>query len=510
MRGKRERALALALALTLTCTACHLTGDVPDPDPSPSAEPTPPSPTVPAETKAFTLPLDPQGTWDPYVGSHSTNMTLVPLLFDSLYQLDNAFEPHPLLAQGGQPSPDGLTWRVTLKKGITFSNGAPLNAAAVCAALNAARGAKSLYAVRLENVQKITAEGEDTVAFQLKAPNCDFLALLDVPIALVEGETVCGTGRYILDGERLLARTDGWRETGEIPEEIKLTTVSATDELIAAFDSGTLGLVVSDPTGADALGFSGAYQTWEYPTSTMLYLGFHCGSGICQNPQVRAALSRAVDRGSLVSEVLKGHASIATVPVPPSARRYDSTAAKALSYDPSAVAETLDELGYTVGEDGMRRSGKRPLVLTVLVNSDNLFKEKIGAAIAADLERVGVEVTVTALPWEEYKKALSRGEFDLYLGECRLTGDLDLTPFFTVGSELCYGGAADRELAAALSAARTNGEWGDFYALYAQRPPFMTLCFKTGAALTRWGQVSGMEPTQGDLFYKLENWTFRG
>lgn len=510
MKGEIRRWLSatLGVVLAVSLTACQPTRtQMPEPPPSPS--PTFPSPgPAPDERRPFTLPLDPQGTWDPYVGSRSTNMTVAPLVFDSLYEMDASFEPQPLLAQGGWQGEDGLSWRVTLKSGVTFSNGAALDAASVCAALNAARGEKSLYASRLANVQRVTAEGESTVVFQLKEPNRDFLALLDIPVARVEKDGVYGTGRYVVDGERLVARENSWRESADIPREIPLKSIGAADELIAAFDSEMLGLAASDPTGADALGFSGSYQTWEYPTSTMLYLGFHCGSGICQNPQVRAALSRAVDRGGLVSEVLGGHASIAALPVPPSSRRYDSALAREVSYDLTAATEELDALGYSVGEDGVRRSGKRPLELTLLVNSDNQFKEKLGAAIAKDLEKAGFQVTVTALPWEEYKKALNSGKFDLYLGECRLTGDLDLTAFFTAGSGLCYGGAADRELAAALSAARATGEWDEFYTLYTQRPPFMTLCFKTGAVLTQWGQVSDLRPTQGNLFYQFEHWTF--
>lgn len=511
MTGEKRRWLALALGFVLAAeaTACRPLSVQPVPDPAPSPTQTAPSPApTAAANHPFTLPLDPQGTWNPYLGSRSTNMTLAPLLYDSLYELDSSFEPQPLLAQGAQPSEYALTWRVTLKDGIVFSNGEALNAQRVCAALNAAKGEKSLYATRLQNVQSITAEGENVVVFHLKAPNRDFLSLLDIPVALIAQEEAYGTGRYVLSGERLLAKTDSWQGITGLPKEIKLTEIGAADELIAAFDSGTLGLVASDPTGPDALGFSGSYQTWEYPTTTMLYLGFHRSSGVCQNPEVRAALSLAVDRGELVKEVLGGHASVATLPVPPTAKRYDHQVAKTLSHDPLAAADALDALGYQVGEDGVRRSGKRQLALNLLVNSDNRFKEKLGAAIAGDLEAVGVLVTVTELPWEEYKKALERGGFDLYLGECRLTGDLDLTSFFTAGSGLCYGGAPDRDLAEALAAARAGGDWGTFYALYAQKPPFVTLCFKTGAALTQWGQVSGLQPTQGNLFYRMENWTF--
>ena len=348
------------------------------------------------------------------------------------------------------------------------------------------------------------------MVFQLNAPNHAFLSLLDVPIALVEGDEICGTGRYVLEGEYLLAREGGWRGTIAIPREIKLTIVSAADEMISAFDGGTLGLAVSDPTGADALGFSGSYQTWEYPTTTMLYLGFQRASGVCQSPEVRAALSCAVDRATLVNEVLGGHASLANLPVPPTASRYDKGVAQGLSYDPLAAETALDSMGYELNEDGVRHMGKRPLALNLLVNSDNSFKVKLAESIAGDLEAIGAQVTVTALPWEGYKTALTNGDFDLYLGETRLTGDFDLTGFFTAGSGLCYGGAPDKELAEILAAARVSGEWRDFYQRFAQEPPFVTLCFKTGTVLTQWGQVSGLEPTQGDLFYQMENWTFRG
>lgn len=506
MKGrKRWAGLALSLALAASLTACHRAEEplpTPEPSPSPTVVPTQ------AVHHPFTLPLDPQGTWNPYLGSRSTNMSLAPLVYDSLYELDNAFAPQPALAQAAAVSEDGLTWRITLKSGVTFSNGEALTAARVRDALNAARDEKSLYHARFGGVGQITCEDDHTVAVQLSAPNHSFLALLDVPIALVNGEDVYGTGRYTVEGEWLLARENGWRETADIPEKIQLTTISAADEMIAAFDGGTLGLVASDPTGADALGFSGSYQTWEYPTTTMLYLGFHRSSGVCQNPEIRAALSRAVDRGGLVNDVLGGHAAVACLPAPPSSNRYHATIARQLGYDPLAAAEALDTMGYTLGEDGIRTIGKRPLALKLLVNSDNAFKERLGAAIAADLEAVGVEVTVTALPWEEYKKALEQGNFDLYLGETRLTGDLDLTPFFTAGSGLCYGGAPDKTLAAALASAKATGDWAEFYQGFADNAPFAPLCFKTGAVLTQWGRVSGLSPTQGNLFYGLENWSF--
>lgn len=501
----KKSLLAVSAALCLTLTACP----GPEAQPLPSVSPDPsPSPTaVHTQTVPFTLPLDPQGTWNPYLGSRGGNMALAPLVYDSLYELDRAFVPKPLLAQGAGVSEDGLVWTVELRRGVTFSNGQGLDAQTVAEAVTAAKGDKSLYAARLRDVRKVAAGEEGQVVFTLASPNADFLALLDFPIALVAGEAVYGTGRYVLEGETLRARTDGWRGTVEGLETIPLAAMESADQLIAAFDAGELGLAAADPTGPDALGFSGSYQTWEYPTSTMLYLGFRCDGGLCRSGEFRRAVSQAADRSALVAQVLGGHASVAALPVSPTSPRYDPDLAKALSYDPEGAEEALDALGYQLGEDGLRYQGKRPLTLTLLVNSNNVFKAELAQALADGLERLGVTVEIQALPWAEYEKALKQGKLDLYLGECRMTGDMDPRPFLTAGSGVCYGGYRSEALSRALENARATGTWTEFYTLWGQDPPLAPLCFKTGTLLTQWGQARGLEPTQGNLFYQMEGWS---
>ena len=213
-----------------------------------------------------------------------------------------------------------------------------------------------------------------------------------------------------------------------------------------------------------------------------------------------------MDRESLVSRDLSGHATAATLPAPAASDLYEEETAKGLAYDLSDAAAALDELGYELDEDGLRRNGRQVLSLAVLVNADNVFKEAVARSVAADLEQLGVQVEVSSLAWEEYIKALGRGDFDLYLAECRMTGDLDPSPFLTRGSGVYYGGFQSAELTQALADARRTGKWAAFYRLWAQETPLAVLCFKNAQMLTQWGQVAGADPTQGNLFYGFENW----
>ncbi len=503
MRGKQL--LALAGALCLALTACRTPGEAPV-VPTPSPTPTVQTP-APAERQAFSLPLDPAGGWDPYEGSRSGNMTLAPLLYEGLFALGRTFTPQNVLAQAATPSEDGLTWTITLRSGVTFSDGTPLTAKTAWECLNRARGDKSLYRARFRDVRQMGWEGETTLTFTLSAPNANFPALLDVPIALTTKTGVVGTGSYTLGDRTLVARGDWWQGKPLPLQTIPLLDISDTGALVSAFQSGALGLAVSDPTGSDPLGYSGSCQSWEYPTSQMFYLGFRCNRGPCADAAFRLAVSRCVDRAALATQTLEGHASSAALPVPPGSERHDPALTATLDYDPAATSAALDELGYELNADGLRQKGKQELKLTLLVNSDNLYKGRLAQAVAESLEAVGVPTEVKALAWEEYKKALEKGEFDLYLAECRLTGDLDPSGFLTSGSGLSYGGFSNKELRAALAQARATGEWGDFYALWAQEVPLAVLGFKNAYLLTQWGRVTGAQPTQGNLFYGIENWS---
>lgn len=501
----RARLGALALVLAVALTACGPQGLEVFPAPTPS-ETASPSPTpAPAGPEELTLAYDLGGGWDPYGEDLGLNRSLLGLLCEGLYELDETFAPQPVLARSAAQSEDGGTWYVELRDDVTFADGAPLTAQAAAQAVRLAQGEGSPYANRLRGVT-VEAGGETTLTFLLPQPNRDFLALLDFPIARTEEGKLWGTGPYALEleEEALVARADWWRGGERPAERIALVGVSGEKELMSALDEGRVTLAAPDLTAPNALGWSGAFESWEYQTSTMVFLGYRCDGGPCGEAGVRRALGRAWDRSAAVTGALGGHASVASLPVPPTAQRYETSLAARLGYDPAAAAEALDALGWLPGEDGTRQNAEgEPLALRLVVNSGNAFKEKLALQAARDLEAVGIRVETVSLPWEEYLAALEAGEFDLYLGECRLTGDLDLLPFLTPGSGLCYGGFDPAALLAARERAQETGDWWHFLYAWSQEAPFGVLCFKTGSVFARWDCISGLHPTQGNVFFDL-------
>lgn len=512
---RRILSLLLAVCLGLTLPGCGQE-ELPDPSPSPSAAPSA-APTQAPERTQFSLAYDPTASLHPLTGASQANQDLTGLVYQGLYELDNEFVPHPVLAASGAPSGDGYSWTFTMKPGVLFSDGTPLTAQHAAASLNAARTAGP-YAARLANLTGVAAGEDGTLTVYLSAPNGNLPALLDVPVVLEQepGSAPLGTGyyRYEPAGERLYLQINPYHAGGAaLPyTAIPLTAASTANERIAAFDSGAVTAVTTEFSSPYALGYAGSYETSDYPTTSLLYLGFKAASGPCQSALVRQAFSRAFDRDKLVQVELSGHGDAACLPVSPLCGDYDQESAALLGYDLEQAAALLAQAGYEKNEeDGLLYHRRTPLSVTVLVNSDNESRQASADALAASLAGLGVSVTVDTLPWDNYVQALAAGRFDLYIGEVRLTGDFDPSPLLT--GALNYGGYSNWELTQALGAWKSaQGEdraqaAKALWAKFAQDAPIAPLCFKRGSLLVRWGMASNLQPTRANPFYRMEEWS---
>ncbi|HUE44636.1 MAG TPA: ABC transporter substrate-binding protein, partial [Aestuariivirgaceae bacterium] len=57
------------------------------------------------------------------------------LIYDTLYAMDESFNPQPQMAEGHEVSEDGLVWTFTLRDGLKFHDGADVTGEDVVASL---------------------------------------------------------------------------------------------------------------------------------------------------------------------------------------------------------------------------------------------------------------------------------------------------------------------------------------------------------------------------------------
>lgn len=454
---------------------------------------------------SFALPYLADETADPYTCLDGAQKTLGTLLYEGLFELDTAFVPYPALAESFQYDESSRTYTITLRKGILFSDGTELTARDVVYSLKRARSTER-YAARLADIASIS--GSDyTVTIRLGRGNAAFIARLDVPI--VKNGTggriwPIGTGpyAYVSDetGPHLAINPHWWRSEPLPLQRVDLVRCKNNDTMSYAFYARDIQLLMCDLTSTTTSNVYGSGIYNDAATTTMQFIGINTRREALNDPGLRRALALGIDREGCVDAFLLGHGLAAQFPVSPASSLYPQTLD--IPYSPDHFDTAMADAGYT---------GEKTLSLTLLVNRENSFKVDAAERIAAGLSHHGLEITVKALPWEQYLQALRSGNYDLYYGECRLTADWDLQSLIGSGG-LNYGGYSNADTDALLDALR-NAPEPDRAAAMAnlcrhlrEQSPIVPVCFKNVSVLLPSGAVEAITPTAANPFFRLWEW----
>ena len=505
---RRVSLLFCVLALTLALSGCWTSDEVTDEkdfweeSPTDQTQEEPDAALTPIT--AFVLPYLKNVTFDPIACPDGMQQTVGALLYEGLFTLDGSFAPQNVLCSRYEHNDDCTSYTFYLREGVCFSDGSALTANDVLAAYRRAQTSERYRARFASVVSMRVVNGALTVA--LSQGNSAFPALLDIPIVKSgsEKDTVpLGTGPYLFvtdsDGACLKRSADWWQDARLPLERIELREVKDDDTASYLFSSREVHLLAADLTGGAGDLRSANTTITDYASANMIYLGFNTQRALLSDADLRAAIAGAIDRDTVAAGYLAGHAEAARFPLSPRASLY-----------PEELATTLASPELSAALEAAGVTADRPRSLTVLVSESDSFKVSIADYLSRTLSTDGLSVTVRALPWSDYLAALQSGNFDLYLGEVRLTADWNITSLVGTGGALNYGRYADEQCNTLLAAFLANETAQTANALcryLGQNAPIAPIAFKTASVLTPEGLIDGLTPTVSSPFYGLEGWT---
>lgn len=497
-RGWIGRGTAFLCALGLVFALCGCQEDPPPASPEEDS-PMPVVPTEPEEAPAvlperFALPYDPDQALDPIECPDGMQQVVGSLICEGLFRLGPDLEPEGVLCESWSYDRAERTWTFVLRQGVTFSDGVSLTAVHVKSALERARES-ARYRDRLRQIASIRAAG-DTVFVHLSAHDTGFPSLLDVPIVRMEGRTPIGTGpyRFSIYGAYLVPNETWWKDAARPVDRIWLE--EARDAPLYRFASGDVHLIVTDLTGGPPSGIAGEIRYQDTATTSIQYIACNMDRWPTNRAAFRRALDLGIDREGITGSLLSGHALPARFPVSPASPLYPSELDGPYS-SPDFTAAVI--------ESGVELDRS----LSLLVNGDNEFKVSAAREAARNWTASGIPVEVRALPWEEYREAVSARSFDLCWCEARLTADWNLAPLLLSWGALDVGGWSDERtarLVEAFAAAEDRPAAMMELCTYLQeQAPILTVCFSNSSVLSRAEVIEGLSPTTAEPFYDLSS-----
>jgi len=353
--------------------------------------------------------LDPTKTY----ATGSAGGTPMAAVYDVLVRYDaetQAFEPW--LAESLEPDTDFTTWTLTLREGVTFSDGTTLDAAAVVGSLDYFIDNNGSDAPLLsQNLEGYRAEGKDTVVFEMKRPWSTFPNMLAqgagmiLAPAAIKGPdfTPIGAGPFELEryapGEELLlkSRQDYWKGAPPLDRLrfVVLPSENATmDSLSADEVQAALLLYSPDEQAARAAGLPGYRELAN--VHPVLWMNQREGRDPA-DPRVRRAVALATDASLYNARVDDGEGTASTEVFTSDSRWANDATAPALDLEEAEalVAEAKKdgfdgELVYL--DDADPRSEAEALVIKAMLERVGFsVKTEIATSVADKMQRLYVE-----------------------------------------------------------------------------------------------------------------------
>lgn len=495
---KQITAILLAMILLLSSfSGCQPAATMEQPTTEPLQTQTLSADEAEAQQAEFGLSYVDEYGFNPYTCTCITNRPVISLVFESLFVVNEKFQPEPLLCDKFSVSEDSTSYLIKLREEARFSDGSPVTANDVVTSLRAASNS-AYYGSRFHFVRSFTAYNETTVKIDLYTPYETLPLLLDVPICkegTEKDKRPVGSGPYrLLSSKQYLYRVEDWWQDGSTAVNDKYIRLQAAQTPIAVRDSfefGTTNLVLADPNSAASVGYRCDYELWNCNTTAMQYLGFNTARGIFSNASLRSRVTWLIDRETICAQIYHGFAYPASLPCSPQSMLYDKEIAERYAYDPNSFAQWRRETTLDVNAKA-----------EILVWSADYSRVELANFIAGTLTTYGIQTEVTAVDYTAYKRRLKNGEFDLFLGEVRLSNDFDLTEFFSADGDLNFGSLTNNT--AYDKAVQMLANSGNAYALYEQVMENGLLCpilFKSYAVMVTRGELAVLKPAIDNVFH---------
>ncbi|GIH68059.1 ABC transporter substrate-binding protein [Sphaerimonospora thailandensis] len=325
-------------------------------------------------------------------------------VYDRLLQVGPNAQYLPMLATKWEFSPDGKKLTLTLRQGVTFSDGTPFDAEAVKANLDAYQKAdKTGVQANLADVAGVTVVSADTVELQLKKASTTVLSALAStlggimisPKALNNPDLAThpvGTGAYVIEsfkpGQNVVykRRTDEggiWDPKTGKPAGVTISTYSpeAMENAIKSSQVDVITWSTGDKKPYQAQLDSGQLQAHVLP-GVLNMVGVNIKQSVkpYDDVKVRQAINHAINRQAIV-EAFQPANHPRVQPWPEQMPGFDAAREGAYAYDPAKAKQLLAEAGHPDGFDGgemlVARAGTMPAA---------------AEAVQADLAAVGIKI----------------------------------------------------------------------------------------------------------------------
>jgi len=250
-------------------------------------------------------------------------------IYRKLYTFTPEMTPEPDLVASDRVSGDQKTWTLELKRGITFFDGTPVNAAAVKYSIDRMLepGRKAPMAILFRPIKEARVKGEYTIELEttepfaslknnLAHPNAGIISpKADKELGARFGRAPVSAGPYMVEewvsGDKItLTRFPGYQGSKPYYDKLVFRIVPAAETRLAMVERNEAQVAIRmPPTFVKVANANSDLQLIRLEGTRLFYFWFNLEKPPLNDLRVRRALNLAVDRAAIIKSVALGAAS---------------------------------------------------------------------------------------------------------------------------------------------------------------------------------------------------------
>ena len=326
---------------------------------------------------------------------------------ETLFKFNDNMELEPWVAESYE-NVDANTWKITIKDGVTFSNGKACDANAVKECFEHLvevheRAAGDLDIASMEadgNVLTITTNSTKPTLINYL---CDPYGCIIDEEASEEDGIVVGTGPFIAtevvtdDHVNLVKNENYWNGDVKL-DEVKVITITDGDTLALALQNGDIDAAYGMAYASYPLFENDDYVFTSTATSRAFYCQMNYNSPVIKDDAVRKAIAMGIDKEGFVNTLLNGYGYVGKGAFPETFS-FGGQNVKTEDYDPAGAKKVLEDAGWVDNDgDGIREKDGQPLTIRWISYPSRQELPLLAESAQATLKDIGfdVQLNVTA------------------------------------------------------------------------------------------------------------------
>ncbi|SNQ51151.1 putative dipeptide ABC transporter, membrane component [Frankia canadensis] len=338
--------------------------------------------------------------WDPVVSGSGAQFRQLALVYASLTRTDAKGNVAPDLAESWTYNAAGDQVTFHLRPSLRFSDGTPLDAAAVKAAIERAKTQKdSALFGDLTSIKTVTASGARDVVLQLSQVDHQIPLLLGERVLQVASPKAAadpaaldqkpiGAGPFVVTQlipgtKAVLTKNPNYWDAANIHiDKVELTSASDPTTIVSGLQTGVYNFADIPPSQAKAAKGAGL-DVFVQPGFNANNISLNINKAPFTNPKVVDAVRYATNRQEFVDKLTFGYGHPTNQPFPQGYVAYDPASANLYPYDPAKAKQLLAEAGYQPGQ----------IKLDLVIASSAAYSST-AEIVQSQLKAVGIDLTI--------------------------------------------------------------------------------------------------------------------